>query len=131
MRYSRQREAILAAVRSTTCHPTADVVYAEVRKLIPGVSLGTVYRNLRVLVDAGELRTIEGPGGVSRYDGCTDGHYHFRCDICGKVQDIDEPVHQDLNERVAARTGLTIRCHALEFRGLCSECISRRGDETS
>ena len=124
MRYSRQREAILAAVRSTTCHPTADAVYAEVRKQIPGVSLGTVYRNLRVLVDAGELRALEGPGGVSRYDGCTDGHYHFRCDVCGKVQDIDEPVDCHLDERVSARTGLAIRCHSLEFRGLCRECVS-------
>jgi len=125
MRYSRQREAVLFVVRNTTCHPTADTVYAQVRKYIPGISLGTVYRNLRLLVEAGELRVLEGPGGVSRYDGCTDGHYHFRCDVCGQVLDIDEPIDMDLDDRVAARTGLQIRCHSLEFRGVCTECQGR------
>ncbi len=127
MRYSRQREAILAAVRNTTSHPTADSVYAHVRNSIPGISLGTVYRNLRLLVDAGELRALEGPGGVARYDGCTDGHYHFRCDVCGRVLDIDEPFDVDLDGEVAARTGLEIRCHSLEFRGVCTECQAQSG----
>jgi len=131
MRYSRQREAILAAVRNTTSHPTADAIYAHVRGSIPGISLGTVYRNLRLLVEAGELCALEGPGGVARYDGCTDGHYHFRCDVCGRVLDIDEPFDVDLDGEVAARTGLLIRCHSLEFRGVCTECQARSGARTS
>jgi len=131
MRHSRQREAILAAVRGTTCHPTADAVYAEVRTQIPGISLGTVYRNLRVLVEAGELVTIEGAGGLSRFDGCTDSHYHFRCDVCGRVIDVDEPVDEGLDVRVSARTGLAIRCHSLEFRGVCSGCQAQSRDGTA
>lgn len=131
MRHSRQREAILAAVRGTTCHPTADAVYAEVRTRIPGISLGTVYRNLRVLVEAGELLAIEGGGGLSRYDGCAESHYHFRCDVCGRVIDVDEPVDAGLDERVSTRTGLAIRCHSLEFRGVCSECQARSRDGTA
>ncbi len=131
MRHSRQREAILTAVRGTTCHPTADAVYAEVRTQIPGISLGTVYRNLRVLVEAGELLAIEGGGGLSRYDGCTDSHYHFRCDVCGRVIDVGEPVDAGLDERVTARTGLAIRCHSLEFRGVCSECQAQSHDGTA
>ena len=122
MRTSRQREAMLRVVRGTECHPTAEWVYAEVKRDIPGISLGTVYRNLRLLTDAGELCSFEGRGGVTRYDGCTSSHYHFRCERCGALIDIEEPVDQALDRQVSVRTGLYIRCHVLEFRGQCMEC---------
>ena len=122
MRRSKQREAILRAVRQTTCHPTAEWVYAQVKQEIPGISLGTVYRNLRFLSETGDVLALESAGGVGRFDGCTETHYHFRCDGCGAVLDVDVPVDCDLDKRVAARTGLTIRGHVLEFRGLCGEC---------
>ena len=122
MRTSRQREAILRVLRSTVCHPTADWVYGEVKREIPGISLGTVYRNLRLLTETGEVRSYESTGGVSRYDGCAAPHYHFRCERCGALIDIEEPVNEDLDRRVAVRTGLHIRCHVLEFRGLCGGC---------
>ena len=129
MRTSRQREAILRVLRSTVCHPTADWVYGEVRREIPGISLGTVYRNLRLLTETGEVRSYESIGGVSRYDGCTAAHYHFRCERCGALIDVEEPVDQDLDRRVAVRTGLHIRCHVLEFRGLCGAC--QRAEKTA
>ncbi len=130
MRNTRQREAILRVVRRMSCHPTADEVYAEVRKEIPCISLGTVYRNLKVLADTGEVAPVGGGGTLHRYDGCTDNHYHFRCDLCGRVLDIEEPVDTGLDRRVAAQTGLAIRCHALEFHGLCKECqTGERGAE--
>jgi Fur family transcriptional regulator, peroxide stress response regulator len=122
---SRQREAILRVVRGTNCHPTAEWVYCEVKKAIPGISLGTVYRNLGLLADQGELCTLEGAGGVSRYDGCTASHYHFRCERCGVVIDVDEPVDLEIDRRVSARSGLKVRGHTLEFRGLCLECEQR------
>ncbi len=122
MRNTRQREAILRVVRRMSCHPTADEVYAEVRKEIPCVSLGTVYRNLKLLADTGEVAPVAGGGALNRYDGCTDNHYHFRCDSCGRVLDVEEPVDTDLDRRVAAQTGLAIRCHCLEFHGLCKDC---------
>jgi len=129
MRTSRQREAILRVLRSTACHPTADWVYGEVKREIPGISLGTVYRNLRLLTETGEVRSYESIGGVSRYDGCAAPHYHFRCERCGVLIDVEEPVDQDLDKRVAVRTGLHIRCHVLEFRGLCDGC--QKADEVS
>jgi len=127
MRNSKQREAILQVVRSTDVHPTAEWVYSEVKRTIPGISLGTVYRNLRLLSEAGEVWAYEGGGGVCRYDGCTTSHYHFRCERCGAVIDIDEPVDRDIDRRVAASSGLQIRCHVLEFRGLCRQCQQRGG----
>jgi Fe2+ or Zn2+ uptake regulation protein len=122
MRMSRQREAILRVVRDTDCHPTADWVYSEVKRIIPGISLGTVYRNLRLLSESGHVLMCDSGGGVMRYDGCTTAHYHFRCDRCGEVIDVDEPVDHELDRRVAQRTGLAVRCHVLEFRGLCPRC---------
>ncbi len=122
MRKSRQREIILSVVRSTDCHPTADWVYHEARKQIPSISLGTVYRNLKVLSDSGEIRSYEGPGGVNRYDGTVETHYHFRCELCGAVIDLQESVDLDLDRRVSERTGLDIKYHVLEFRGVCVDC---------
>lgn len=129
MRNSRQRDAILRAVRRTTCHPTADWVYSQVKREIPGISLGTVYRNLRLLTEAGELSSYEGAGGVSRFDGCAETHYHFRCDRCGVMLDVEAPVDCELDKLVAVHTGLDIRCHVLEFRGVCPDC--RQEDVTA
>lgn len=121
-RETRQREAILNYLRHAADHPTADMVYEAVRRAIPGISKGTVYRNLKVLEEAGRVAVLNIRGTVSRYEAKKDSHYHFRCDRCGKVIDIDEPVDAALDKRVAARTGLDIRGHQLEFRGLCPEC---------
>lgn len=112
-------------VKATDCHPTAEWVYWEVKKNIPNISLGTVYRNLRLLADQGDVCAFDGGGGVSRYDGCTASHYHFRCERCGVVIDIDEPVDCDLDRRVSERSGLAVRYHVLEFRGLCPACQQR------
>lgn len=126
MRKSRQRDAILSVVKSTDCHPTADWVYHEARRRIPGLSLGTVYRNLKVLCELGWVRCYEGPGGVSRFDGAVATHHHFRCDRCGEMQDVDAPVDASLDRQVADRTGLDVRYHVLEFRGLCEGCRLER-----
>ncbi len=112
----------MSVVKRTECHPTADWVYREARKQMPGLSLGTVYRNLKVLCDLGEVRSYEGAGGVSRYDGCVTTHHHFRCDRCGQMQDVEAPVDFDLDRKIADHTGLDIRDHMLEFRGLCDGC---------
>jgi len=119
---TKQKEAILRVLRSTTSHPTADWIYAEVRKEIPNISLGTVYRNIKLLRQSGEISEIDFSGTLSRFDGNPDNHYHFRCEKCGRVFDVDEPVNKELDERVARKTGFKISHHRLEFRGLCREC---------
>ena len=122
MKRTKQKEAILRVLRSTTSHPTADWVYDEVRKEIPNISLGTVYRNLKLLRQRGEISEIDLSSTFSRFDGNPDNHYHFRCEKCGRVFDVDEPINKELDERIAQKTGFKISHHRLEFRGLCKEC---------
>jgi Fur family peroxide stress response transcriptional regulator len=121
-RETRQKEAILMVLRGTRSHPTADRVYDEVRKTIPGISKGTVYRNLKVLREAGEVTGLDLAGTVTRYEAKRPDHYHFRCTRCGRVLDVDEPVNAELNRKVADRTGFQVSYHQLEFRGLCEKC---------
>ncbi len=125
MRKTRQKEAILEVLRGTTSHPTADWVYNEVRKEIPNISLGTVYRNLRLLCQNGEILELVLCGSLSRFDARSDNHYHFRCEKCGQVFDVDEPVNKGMDGRVARKTGFVVIYHRLEFRGLCRECPDR------
>jgi len=125
MRKSLQREAILKAVKRSKSHPTADQIYEEVKKEIPGISLGTVYRNLRQLSEAGYITRLEVAGSPDRFDGTSDNHYHFRCEKCGRIFDIGETVDHSLEERIARKTGFEITGHYLEFTGICSACQKR------
>jgi Fur family ferric uptake transcriptional regulator len=88
-RTTRQRSVILDELRKVTCHPTATTLYELVRRRLPSVSLGTVYRNLEVLVALGLAQKIEGQG-QARYDGCAEAHLHVRCVKCGRVDDLPE-----------------------------------------
>jgi Fe2+ or Zn2+ uptake regulation protein len=126
-RETKQREAILNVLRRTDSHPTADWIYDEVRKMIPNISKGTVYRNLKLLVQAGEISELNISGTVSRYEGKLKNHYHFRCEKCGRVFDLAEPIHNELDEKIAKQTGFKVSYHQLEFRGLCKNC-QRQGD---
>jgi Fur family peroxide stress response transcriptional regulator len=122
LRRSKQREAILDFLRNTSSHPTAYQIYEAVRKEIPNISLGTVYRNLKLLSSEAEILELDLAGSLSRFDGDTRSHYHFRCEGCGRVFDVDEPVDLERNERVAKKTGFMVSHHILEFRGLCRDC---------
>ena len=122
MRKTKQKEAILEVLRGTTSHPTADCVYNEVRKEMPNISLGTVYRNLRILCQRGEVLELVLCGSSSRFDARCDNHYHFRCEKCGRVFDIDEPVDKKIDGRIARKTGFEVKYHKLEFRGFCMDC---------
>ncbi|MGQ9546715.1 MAG: Fur family transcriptional regulator [Dehalococcoidia bacterium] len=121
-RHTKQREAILSFLRGTYLHPTADQIYDKVRREIPNLSKGTVYRNLRVLQEMGLISELNLDGTVSRFEAKRDIHYHFRCERCGCVLDIDEPIDKELDRRVAGKTGLKIHGHQLVFHGLCHEC---------
>ena len=121
-RETKQREAILRVLRNTKAHPTADWIYQEVRKEIPNISKGTVYRNLQVLQADGAVTELNLDGALSRFEVKQARHYHFRCDQCGRVFDLDEPVNNELDERVAMRTGFKVSYHQTEFRGLCRDC---------
>jgi Fe2+ or Zn2+ uptake regulation protein len=127
LRTTQARRLILEAVRATDAHPTAEWVFRQVRRRLPHVSLGTVYRNLRQLVKCGLLVERTDPGG-SRFDGNTSEHHHFTCLRCGRVFDLAEPVDRALQRQVASRTGFEVIRHRIEFFGRCGDCsASRRG----
>ncbi len=122
MRETKQRNAILAFLSRTRSHPTADQIYETVRKTIPTISKGTVYRNLQVLIEKGTVSVLDVRGTLSRYELKQAIHYHFRCQACGRVFDLDEPVDPGLDDRVSKRTGFIVSGHQTEFRGWCADC---------
>src|SRR5690606_8217129 len=119
-RRTRQREVILEVLRGTKCHPTADWVYQEVRKEMPHVSLGTIYRNLKTLSEHGEIQELAFGATHSRFDANKELHYHFVCVERGLIGPLDIPVVEGLEEKVAER-GYEVTCHRLEFYGLCPD----------
>jgi Fur family transcriptional regulator, peroxide stress response regulator len=121
-RDTKQREAILKVLSNTRSHPTADQIYDEVRKDIPKISKGTVYRNLQVLAEHGVISILNINGTQGRYEIKQQSHYHFRCEKCGRIVDLDEAIDKALDERIATKTGFTISHHQTEFRGLCKDC---------
>ena len=121
-RNSKQKKAILRVLIGTNCHPTADWIYEQVRKEIPNISLGTVYRNLKYMKERGEILDLDSCGSLNRFDGNGDNHYHFRCEDCGRIFDIDEPIDTEIDRRVGEKTGFRVSHHRLEFRGLCTDC---------
>jgi len=131
-RRSRQREAIIAVLKSTDIHPDAGWIYEQVRKVIPSISLGTVYRNLKKLKEEGLVREIKVTPGLSRYDMVRESHYHFRCEVCGRVYDLDQSlVNRSVEEVVARKTRFRVTGHDIEFRGICSSCqkIEMKGEK--
>ncbi|NMA25977.1 MAG: transcriptional repressor [Clostridiales bacterium] len=123
-KYSRKREAVLEKIRGTASHPTADWVYEEVRKEIPDISLGTVYRNLAVFKDEGLIISVGVVDGRERFDANTCEHAHFICLGCGSVLDIEADIEAGFNERVAQANGLDIQFRQLSFYGKCGRCAN-------
>jgi Fur family transcriptional regulator, peroxide stress response regulator len=122
LKQTRQRELVLSLLKDNYSHPSADWIYEEARKKIPDISKGTVYRNLAVLTEKGKITELELGGSVTRYEPRQPFHYHFKCDRCGKVADINLPVARKLNHDAALATGFKITGHQLEFHGLCLGC---------
>ena len=121
-RKTKQKEAILEVLKSTDSHPTAGWIYERVKKKVPHISLGTVYRDLKMLARNGDILEIDFTSNPSRYDGNTGNHYHFRCLKCDNIFDIDEEVDLEIDRRVARKTGFEVLYHCLEFHGLCRGC---------
>ena len=119
MRYSRQRELITEVIKGRRDHPTADMIYSSARELEPNISLGTVYRNLKLLSDEGVIITLETQDKRLHYDGDTSRHSHFICDKCGKIIDLFKPAKTP-NELVDL--GLTVTSEKCIYYGRCSDC---------
>ena len=122
MKYSRQRELVLAEVKSSREHPTADMVYAALKADNPSLSLGTVYRNLNLLAQMGQIHKIGMPGGSDRFDGRTDEHYHMLCQKCGRVYDVQLDTLSELDGQIQSQKGFLVHSHDLIVRGVCRAC---------
>ena len=124
-RITKQRQVILEELRKLHTHPSADEIYKVVRRRLPRISLGTVYRNLEVLVEMGEIQKLELSGSIKRYDWDTNKHYHIRCVRCDRVDDAPIAPLNQLEDELYEATVFEIIGHNLEFTGLCPECSKK------
>ena len=126
LKYSRQREAIKDYLSSVTTHPTADTVYMHIKDEFPNISLGTVYRNLSLLSDIGEIRKLTNFGSADRYDGRVAPHSHFMCTRCNRVIDMQSDSLNGILEQAAAEFihGKVFDVDA-SFYGICKECLKK------
>lgn len=122
IRMTKQREVILDELSKVTSHPTADEIYEMVRKKLPRISLGTIYRNLEILSECGLIRKMEIGGIQKRFDATTENHYHIRCTMCGRVEDVRGEVLDNIADRFDDLNGYKVVDHRLELMGICPSC---------
>jgi Fe2+ or Zn2+ uptake regulation protein len=125
-RCTRQREAVFACLREAEGHPTAEQVFASVRRALPSISLATVYKALEALVEAGLAARLAGGPGPARYDGRGDAHYHLRCEATGEVFDLPLPYDPGLPDRLAPDLAEVLRRQGFEVTGHRLELLARR-----
>lgn len=131
-RMTHQRRVILEVIQESGDHPTADEVYERVRKKLPHVSLGTVYRNLDVLATTGMISRIGPEFTQMHFDRDTTEHYHMTCIECGRIEDMPLETRDSTMEHLESALGhlnkYGVFGHRLEFFGLCEQCKLKRGD---
>lgn len=125
LKHSRQRDSILAFLATRYDHPTAETVYENVRKEYPNISLGTVYRNLSLLSDIGEIQKLSSMNGPDRFDFNASPHYHFYCEECGGVSDLNMEPMDHINLLAAHDFAGKIHGHQAYFYGICPECAKK------
>ena len=125
-RGSKQKLIVLNAVRTLCNHPTAEDVLFKAREEAKNISFSTVYRNLGILVDEGDLITISGTGSEVHYDHVLKNHCHIQCRICGKVRDVKYPAvdFKEISESDAS--GFTVDGVCVTFTGICRQCRAKQ-----
>jgi len=121
MNFSRQRESILNYLKNTKEHPTAEKIYADLKEEIPTLSLATVYRNCRKLVEMGELVQLDTDGKTAHFDADTQDHQHFVCKDCGRVYDMFFKLPKTMIDQKSP-DGFTADTYKLFFYGVCKKC---------
>jgi len=122
LRFSNQRSLVQEIVESAHDHPTAQEVFDRARKRIPSISLGTVYRNLQLLVDEGLLSERKVDNRPARYEANRHRHYHICCSRCGALEDLSVPYQKLLDRRVQKMVRYKLQEHRMEFYGICPQC---------
>ena len=122
MRNTAQRDTVLKVVEESCDHPSAETIYTRCREIMPEISLGTVYRNLKVLVELGKIREVSILNAGDRYDKTLGLHAHFRCKHCGRVLDVPAGALEELESKVQSATGYLIEGTEVLFVGVCDGC---------
>jgi len=125
MRLTSQRQVIFEELKKVKSHPTANDVYDMVRKRLPRIGLGTVYRNLNLLAELGIIRRLEVGGEQNRFDGDISPHYHISCIKCSRVDDIFIKMDKGLEKSAASCCDYKILDHHVQFSGICSRCLPK------
>lgn len=128
LRKSKQRERILETLRDSRSHLTATWLYDNLKGEFPTISLGNVYRNLNILVEQGTVNRLGFGSNVDVYEAVREPHYHFVCDVCGAIDDVEVPT--DLQHRVESlidkEYGHLVTSKSVEFHGVCRACREAR-----
>lgn len=128
MNYSHQREKIAEYVLNSCKHPTAEMVYENVRKELPNISLGTVYRNLNTLSEVGIIKKIYMPNHCDRFDKTLNEHFHIHCIKCDKLEDVNYDINELVYQNIEKDKKYKILYCNLVFDGICNDCI-KEGNE--
>lgn len=127
MNYSYQRTKILDCVLNSCDHPTAQMIYQRIKKDIPNISLGTVYRNLNLLSELGQIKKISIPNEKEHFDKTLQNHYHFYCVKCGKVDDIDILENENSLSGLFLNTEHKLINYELLCKVICKDCLKLEG----
>lgn len=127
MKYSYQREKILEYVLNSCEHPTAKMVYENIRQSIPNISLGTVYRNLNKLSELGKIKKIPIPNHQDRFDKTIINHCHIHCIKCHETKDISIDNNLKLYENIENMTAYKLISYDIVFEGICNDCFKLEG----
>ncbi len=119
---SKQRDRILELLLETKMHPAADWIYNELRNEFPNLSMGTVYRNLSILSQQKLIKKIGFGSTFDRYDANIHEHYHFICETCNIIDDIDIPVDLSIQQELKKYCDHTIHSQRVELYGICNNC---------
>lgn len=125
LKHSKQRDMIKEFLMGRKDHPTADVVYSNVRQENPNISMGTVYRNLTLLSDMGEIQRLRLGDGVDHFDADTSEHYHFICQDCGCVIDLNMKNIDFIQKKAQENFDGMIAGHITYFYGSCGNCTKK------
>lgn len=125
LKYSRQRQVIKDFLMTRKDHPTADTIYMNVRQEYPNISLGTVYRNLSLLADLGEIQRLQVGDGTDHFDADTSRHYHCVCTECGSVVDLEMDSIDHITKTAGQHFDGKIQGHVTYFHGVCGICCKK------
>ena len=130
LRPSKQRDRILELLQNTGIHPTVQWVYEQLIKEFPNLSMGNVYRNMNILVEQGLIKKIDFGSTFDRFDANTSRHYHFVCETCGSITDLQIPYDPGLDDKVNSNTHFKADKHRSQFYGTCEKCSAKIGEQS-